>query len=408
MLVGTPGALTVPVALGLHLWPGWKSYDQGEPLRPLDADQLVRAGETGAATLRQQARENVPLLEKILAHLIDHPRRKLSIVGYPASSAVAAAVILGLREIADPYLFQRFGHRWNWTFSTYELRNDPGLPDVVFFPQGREGTDHGLRTVVGPNTGSSLSESALSEAARLVRRFVGDDPRRSAPLPQDHSPWTAPIGVFLSYCRQDEGPVRELAADLRAARLPVWFDEEIETGQAWWDEILRQIRSAAVVVHALSDAALGSEPCRAEREYADRLGLPVVPVLVGDADLRSTRYGTRQLVDYRSPDRRLVARLVGDVLRMAGRRAPLPDPLPDPPEAPFGYLLRLADELGRPSLDEDAQLRLLHKLIGHLDTAKDPQVETSLRRLLQQLVERKDVLHSVARMAGRELGAPRA
>jgi len=158
-----------------------------------------------------------------------------------------------------------------------------------------------------------------------------------------------------------------------------------------------------VFVHAISDAALRSVPCRAERDYAERLGLPVVTVLVDDADLRPTSYGTRQLVDYRTPDRRRAARLVADIIRAAQQRAPLPDPLPDPPEAPFGYVLRLADEVDRPRLDRDDQRRLLHELIEHLDGAPDPDVQASVRRLLRKLIEREDIVHSVAVLGQRVL-----
>lgn len=208
-------------------------------------------------------------------------------------------------------------------------------------------------------------------------------------------PWEAPDSVFVSYTRQDEAAVRDIVADLRAARLSVWFDEELESGAVWWEEILRRIRDAAVFLHVLSDASLASTPCRYERGYAEGLGIPIVAVQVAHTDLRTSRYGQRQVIDYLQPTRRLSARLVADVLRSAQQRGPLPSPPPPPPQMPFGYLMRLAEELDAREISLPEQWRIFQELAGHLEVAPDQGVRDTIVGLLHTLLKRGDSANAV-------------
>jgi serine/threonine kinase PknH len=70
--------------------------------------------------------------------------------------------------------------------------------------------------------------------------------------------------VFVSYSRRDDAPVRSLVADLQRARQQVWLDEDLGGGEAWWTQILEQVRDCTVFVLALSKNSLSSKPCRAE------------------------------------------------------------------------------------------------------------------------------------------------
>ena len=106
--------------------------------------------------------------------------------------------------------------------------------------------------------------------------------------------------VFISYSSDDDVAVRSLADDLARARQQVWLDHELGGGDAWWPEILSQIRESAVFVFALSDSSLRSKPCRAELDYAEALGLPILPVQIGQVSTYRTHpIFARQLVDYR-------------------------------------------------------------------------------------------------------------
>jgi hypothetical protein len=88
--------------------------------------------------------------------------------------------------------------------------------------------------------------------------------------------------VFVSYSSHDDVAVRSLAGDLERAREQVWLDQDLGGGDAWWAQILEQIRACAVFVFALSNNSLYSTLCRTELEYATALGVPILPVQIGE------------------------------------------------------------------------------------------------------------------------------
>jgi hypothetical protein len=91
--------------------------------------------------------------------------------------------------------------------------------------------------------------------------------------------------LFISYARRDATAVNDLHRDLVRANHQVWFDRNLEGGQRWWDEILKQIRACELFVFVLSPEALKSKACRAELAYAAVLERPILPFLVGPINL---------------------------------------------------------------------------------------------------------------------------
>lgn len=142
--------------------------------------------------------------------------------------------------------------------------------------------------------------------------------------------------VFISY-RSTEGLAADALINLikELGDYAVWYDQALQGGQQWWDEIIRQIEQADMVVLALSDAYLNSEACTREREYAARLGKVVIPVQI-DPDLDFNRLDAAlkmtQIVRYhpyaRDKDRLATALASAD-------SSPLPSPLPEPPAPPI-------------------------------------------------------------------------
>ena len=61
------------------------------------------------------------------------------------------------------------------------------------------------------------------------------------------------MGLFVSYSSQDRSAIEPLTTALRRARQQVWFDEDLGGGEAWWKEILEQIRSCEEYILALSN-----------------------------------------------------------------------------------------------------------------------------------------------------------
>lgn len=144
--------------------------------------------------------------------------------------------------------------------------------------------------------------------------------------------------VFISYSRNDRRrnrrAVAELARALDAAGIEVWRDVELYGGQSWWDEILRQLRSAEAVVAVISPTSAESPACRSEVAYANAVHRTVIPVQVDDLgpeDATGT-LPTVQWIDYRKRSQGALLSLVKAVNR--ADPDPLPDPLPDPPAAP--------------------------------------------------------------------------
>ena len=80
----------------------------------------------------------------------------------------------------------------------------------------------------------------------------------------------------MSYSRSDEQVVKALAQGLMAAKRAVWFDHDLGGGDAWWDSILENIRSATVFLFALSDASAQRSGfrCRAAKHAVPWQALP--------------------------------------------------------------------------------------------------------------------------------------
>lgn len=87
--------------------------------------------------------------------------------------------------------------------------------------------------------------------------------------------------LFISYSRVDKPLAAQVASNLRRVfGYPgVWFDEELQGGQRWWQEILSQIEKCDIFIMLLSPEALASHYCRKEMEHARRHGKPILPVL---------------------------------------------------------------------------------------------------------------------------------
>ncbi len=128
---------------------------------------------------------------------------------------------------------------------------------------------------------------------RSGRAFDARRARRSAlklALGENAPPSTAPAAdagaalathgaaVFISYSRDDHAYVRRLADWLTQASLPVWFDEQIRTGDHWLRDIEGRLRAAVAVVVVVSPSALESTWVRRELLLADNLDIPILPL----------------------------------------------------------------------------------------------------------------------------------
>lgn len=202
--------------------------------------------------------------------------------------------------------------------------------------------------------------------------------------------------VFISHSSRDHAAVRSLVQHLQTGHESVWIDQSLIGGEAWWQRILHQIRSCTVFVVALSNSCLQSKPCRAEIDYAKALGLPLLPVIIGDVDsYRIDPIFTVQSVDFRNPDAASAAALIAAVRERAAERKELPDPLPEPPAVPYEYLQRLGVAIDSPEeLSPTEQTTILADLRQALRQEDDESVREDIRRLLGALRRRSEVTHA--------------
>ena len=98
--------------------------------------------------------------------------------------------------------------------------------------------------------------------------------------------------LFISYARPDRSRAESLTLRLRQAGITVWLDSDLVGGQAWWDRIIDQLRTCDAVVVVISRAAIKSQACRSEREYAIKLGKPILPLT--DIHQQANRRGAIQ------------------------------------------------------------------------------------------------------------------
>ena len=207
--------------------------------------------------------------------------------------------------------------------------------------------------------------------------------------------------IFISYQRQVQAFVDTLATDIIDLGHTVWFDQVLSGGQVWWEQILDEIRKCDVFAFVLTQAALDSQACLREYDYADKLGKPILPIMameVMSTSLLPPALIQIQYVDYTERNIEAVKRL-SRAFTTAPPAKPLPNPLPTPPEAPISPLVRLNQQIEKPDLSREEQSYLvieLKRLMRSDETAADA-------RLLLEKFSRHDDLRANLAQEMREI-----
>lgn len=102
----------------------------------------------------------------------------------------------------------------------------------------------------------------------------------------------APAQAVAIYSREDLDLLKKLLAHLAPLKhqgiLDVWYDQHLDPGAGWREEIESHLRKADIVLVLVSALSLASVNCRAEIELAMELhgerGLHVVPIKLHDID----------------------------------------------------------------------------------------------------------------------------
>ncbi len=200
---------------------------------------------------------------------------------------------------------------------------------------------------------------------------------------------------FISYTRADSARLAKLVKGLQKLRHPVWIDQELDGGQAWWDEVLNQIRSADALILCVTPNLLDSTACAREVDYARALGKPILPVMLAKTapELLAADLARLQIVDFTEANEDSAFALFAALNRLPAP-APLPEPLPEPPVVPLSYLSGLGQQIQAQALGRDQQFSLIGQLRAGLQR---PDEREPVLVLMHRLRSREDLYAGPAR-----------
>jgi TIR domain len=217
------------------------------------------------------------------------------------------------------------------------------------------------------------------------------------------------VQLFVSYARPDRARTESLTLRLRQAGIEVWLDSDLVGGQEWWDRILDQLRSCDAVLVGVSKAAIKSQACRSEREYAAMLGKPLLPLTLEamNSELLPADLAQIRTIDYSQPSEGAAFELIGAILALP-RAMALPNPLPAAPPVPTSPFGTIVERLADPALSLGDQKEIIERLEAALGPAADPHDRPTALELLCQLDERPDLFAATARRIERIRAQARA
>ena len=141
---------------------------------------------------------------------------------------------------------------------------------------------------------------------KLVPAYKGDEPY-----------------IFVSYSHQDSSFVFPELTWLRDQGFNVWYDEGIEAGSEWREEIANAIKNARLVLFFVSKRSAQSENCRKEISLADKQQIPIIAIhfepteLPGSLDL--TLSDRQAILRYEISDREYQEKLQPRILSYLGQ-----------------------------------------------------------------------------------------
>lgn len=91
--------------------------------------------------------------------------------------------------------------------------------------------------------------------------------------------------VFVCYSHDDRTTVVEQIQWLKGQGFTVWFDEAIEAGSRWSDDLARAVEGCAAFLYFMSPRSVSSRYCLDEVHFALECSRPIVPVEIAPAAL---------------------------------------------------------------------------------------------------------------------------
>ena len=93
--------------------------------------------------------------------------------------------------------------------------------------------------------------------------------------------------IFISYAHKDYDKIKDIIADMCDNGYRVWFDEAIDPGTEWDENIAEHIKKAHCVIAFISKNYLDSENCKDEINYARDLQKERLLIYIEDVNLPS-------------------------------------------------------------------------------------------------------------------------
>jgi len=91
--------------------------------------------------------------------------------------------------------------------------------------------------------------------------------------------------IFVCYAHEERDLVYAQIAWLRSQGFNVWFDEAIEAGQRWSEDLARAVEGCAAFLFFLSPKSSTSRYCLDEVHFALECSRPIVPVEIAPVTL---------------------------------------------------------------------------------------------------------------------------
>lgn len=145
-----------------------------------------------------------------------------------------------------------------------------------------------------------------------------------------HSPFPAcsreQAYTFVSYAHADAETVYPDLVALRSAAVEIWYDEGIEPGSAWREELGSAIEQCATFLFFLSSSSVASKHCQQELDFALELERKIVIVHLEPVELtpglRLSLNNRQALVRYATPEAEYLRKL-STALAQTGDQTPV-------------------------------------------------------------------------------------
>ena len=91
--------------------------------------------------------------------------------------------------------------------------------------------------------------------------------------------------VFASYAHKDDLFIYPELTRLNNQGINIWYDEGIEAGTEWREELAGAIRTASLFLYFVTPKSVQSETCRKEVNFAVDQHIPVIAIHVEPTEL---------------------------------------------------------------------------------------------------------------------------